>query len=203
MVTVIVASNILVNFPVHHRLAFGHLAIDLADVLTYGALTWPFAFLITDLANRALGPRAARRVVTSGFAVAVILSIWLANPRIALASGSAFLAAQLLDIAVFDRLRHRAWWAAPLCSSALGAIVDSALFFSLAFAAPLVPVLGHDVPFAGQGAPLLGVLPGEAPRWISWMMGDLAVKWLMVPALLLPYRLCVTCAYWPGRAHRA
>src|SRR5690606_1727631 len=109
MVAVVAASNILVQFPV--RAQFGPL--DLADLLTWGAFTYPVAFLVTDLTNRHFGPRRARLVVVAGFAVAVILSIWLATPRIAIASGSAFLVAQLLDISIFHRLRDAAWWKAP------------------------------------------------------------------------------------------
>ncbi|MGI9418484.1 MAG: VUT family protein, partial [Geminicoccaceae bacterium] len=104
MVLVVTVSNIAVQYPIN-------------DWLTYGALTYPIAFLVTDLTNRGLGNAAARKVVFVGFAVAVGLSIWLATPRIALASGAAFLMAQLLDIVVFDRLRRASWWRAPLISS--------------------------------------------------------------------------------------
>ncbi|NJO36862.1 MAG: hypothetical protein HC871_03585 [Rhizobiales bacterium] len=121
MVIVVTVSNIAVQYPIN-------------DWWTWGAFTYPVAFLVTDLTNRALGPGAARRVVYAGFALAVVLSIWLATPRIALASGTAFLAAQLLDIAIFDRLRRASWWRAPLVSSTLSSVLDTALFFSLAFA---------------------------------------------------------------------
>ena len=107
MAIIVTASNFLVQHPI-------------SDWLTYGALTYPVAFLVTDLTNRSLGPAAARRVIFAGFAFAVLLSLLLATPRIALASGSAFLVAQLLDIYVFDRLRQRVWWQAPLASSAIG-----------------------------------------------------------------------------------
>ncbi len=149
MVAVVVASNVLVQYPLN-------------DWLTWGAFTYPVAFLVTDLTNRRLGVGAARRVAIAGFVVAVVLSIVLATPRIALASGTAFLSAQLLDVTLFDRLRRRPWWQAPLASSALASIWDTAVFFSLAFA------------FTG--------LP-----WITWALGDLAVKLAMALALLVPF----------------
>ena len=151
MALVVTASNILVQYPIN-------------DWLTWGALSYPFAFLVTDLTNRRFGPGAARRVVWVGFACAVVLSAWLATPRIAAASGSAFLIAQLADVSVFDRLRRAAWWKAPLVSSALGSTLDTALFFTLAF--------------AGTGLP-----------WFTWALGDLAVKASFALILLIPFRL--------------
>jgi len=151
MVVVVVASNVLVQYPIN-------------DWLTWGAFTYPAAFLVTDLTNRRFGVAAARRVAIAGFLVAVVLSIWLATPRIALASGTAFLTAQLLDVTLFDRLRRRPWWQAPLASSTLASIWDTAVFFSLAF--------------AGTGLP-----------WITWGIGDLGAKLTMALALLLPFRL--------------
>ena len=153
MVVVVAASNYLVQFPLN-------------DWLTWAAFTYPVSFLVTDLVNRFLGPRPARRVVYIGFALAVMLSLWLATPRIALASGGAFLVAQLLDVRVFDRLRRGVWWRAPLVSSALASAVDTALFFGLAF--------------AGTGLP-----------WVTWAIGDLGVKLLVAFALLLPFGLAV------------
>ena len=153
MVLVVTVSNIAVQYPIN-------------DWLTYGALTYPIAFLVTDLTNRGLGNAAARKVVFVGFAAAVGLSIWLATPRIALASGAAFLVAQLLDIAVFDRLRRASWWRAPLISSALASTLDTALFFSLAF--------------AGTGLP-----------WITWAIGDYGVKIAVALVLLIPFRLAL------------
>ena len=150
MVAVVAASNVAVQFPIN-------------EWLTWGAFTYPFAFLVTDLTNRRLGPAKARRVAYVGFALAVLLSTVLATPRIALASGSAFVTAQLLDIAVFDRLRRLPWWQAPLFSSAIASIWDTAVFFSLAF--------------AGTGLP-----------WITWAIGDLGVKAAMALVLLLPFR---------------
>ncbi len=150
MVVVIVASNVAVQFPIN-------------DWLTWGALTYPVSFLVTDLTNRRFGPARARTVVYAGFAVAVVLSIYFAGWRIALASGSAFLAAQLLDVAVFDRLRRLAWWQAPLASSLLASAVDTALFFSLAFAATGLP-------------------------WVTWGIGDFGAKIAMALTMLVPFR---------------
>jgi queuosine precursor transporter len=150
MVVVVAGSNLAVQYPIN-------------DWLTWGALTYPFAFLVTDLTNRRFGPGEARRVAYVGFALAVLLSIVLAGPRIALASGAAFLTAQLLDIWVFDRLRRLPWWQAPLISSAIASIWDTAVFFSLAF--------------AGTGLP-----------WLTWGLGDLGVKAGMALLLLLPFR---------------
>ncbi|HEY9550329.1 MAG TPA: VUT family protein [Kiloniellaceae bacterium] len=151
MVAIVALANYAVQFPIN-------------DWLTWGALTYPAAFLVTDLTNRTLGPRAARRVICVGFALAVVLSAWLATPRIAAASGIAFLTAQLLDVAVFNRLREQAWWRAPLVSSTLASVVDTALFFSIAFAATGLP-------------------------WITWALGDFAVKLAMAAVMLLPFRL--------------
>ena len=150
MIVVVAGSNIAVQDPIN-------------DWLTWGALTYPVSFLVTDLVNRRLGPGRARRVAYVGFPLAVVLSIWLATPRIALASGTAFLTAQLLDVHVFDRLRRLPWWQAPLISTGLASIWDTALFFSLAF--------------AGTGLP-----------WVTWATGDLGAKWAMALVLLLPFR---------------
>ena len=124
MTAIVTASNILVQYPVAH---FG-----LDSLLTWGALTYPLAFLVNDLTNRRFGPVAARKVITLGFVLAVALSALLASPRIAIASGMAFLFAQLLDAGIFDRLRRHAWWKAPLISTLAGSIMDTAIFFSLA-----------------------------------------------------------------------
>lgn len=176
MAAIVAASNVLVQYPV-------------GPFLTWGAFTYPFAFLATDLVNRRCGPAAARRVVAVGFVAAVALSVWLATPRIALASGTAFLAAQLLDVAVFDRLRRGVWWRAPLVSSAIGSAVDTALFFALAFSATLA--MGWPVDdWAVAPAPLMGVGP-SAPFWISLALGDFAVKIAMAMLALGPYRLAL------------
>lgn len=182
MAAIIAGSNYLVQFPVHATLG----AINLADLLTYAAFTFPVAFLVTDLTNKLFGPAAARKVVVAGFIIAVIVSIIVASPRIAIASGSAFLISQLLDVSIFDRLRTGTWWRAPLISSMLGAVVDTFVFFSLAFAASL-SFLGEGLDFAVQPAPLLGVMATEAPRWVSWALGDLVVKVSMALVLLAPY----------------
>jgi uncharacterized PurR-regulated membrane protein YhhQ (DUF165 family) len=180
MAAVVVASNFLVQFP------FGHFGLQ--DLLTWGAFTYPLAFLVNDLTNRRYGPAAARKVVYVGFAIAVVLSVWLATPRIAIASGSAFLVAQLLDVSVFDRLRERAWWQAPLISSIIGSIIDTVLFFSLAFAdrfAFLDTGLGREDGSLGFAVPFL--LGGEVPLWVSLALGDFAVKMLISVAMLAPY----------------
>ncbi|MBS7455614.1 queuosine precursor transporter [Coralloluteibacterium stylophorae] len=150
MGAIVLASNVLVQFPIN-------------DWLTWGAFTYPAAFLVTDVVNRRFGPDAARRVAWAGFALAVLLSVWVATPRIALASCTAFIAAQLLDIRVFDRLRAGRWWRAPLVSSAAGSVLDTALFWSIAFA-------------------------GSALPWPSWAAGDLAVKLGIAVLLLAPFR---------------
>lgn len=150
MAVVVTGSNVAVQYPIN-------------DWLTWGALTYPASFLVTDLVNRRLGPALARRVVYAGFALAVLLSIHFATARIATASGAAFLAAQLLDITIFDRLRRADWWKAPLLSSSLASALDTALFFSLAF--------------AGTGLP-----------WVTWALGDFGVKLAMALILLLPFR---------------
>ncbi len=174
------ASNILVQYP--FQVTIG--SYDLADLLTWGAFTYPAAFLVTDLTNRRFRPSAARRIVFVGFCVAVILSVALSDPRIALASGSAFLVAQMLDIFVFDRLRRLSWWKAPLTSSLLGSILDTVVFFGVAFA-----FLGHGDAFAAGQAPLLGLFLLEAPRWIFWAIGDFSVKMTVSLTLLVPYRV--------------
>ena len=185
----ILISNNLVQHPVQGFL-FG---IDLSLILTWAAFTYPVAFLVTDTTNRIFGVSFARRVVAVGFALGVGLtivaalviasgvsratevSIWqalfndpeaLAMLRTAVASGSAFLVAQLIDIKVFDLLREKAWWKAPTASSLLGSVIDTAIFFSLAF--------------AGTGLP-----------WVTWAIGDFCAKLLMIALLLYPFKLLV------------
>tara|TARA_B100000676_G_scaffold170876_1_gene167988 strand:+ start:728 stop:1330 length:603 start_codon:yes stop_codon:yes gene_type:complete len=189
MGAVILMSNELVQHPVQGVI----LGIDLSAVLTWGAFTYPVAFLVTDTTNRVFGVGSARRVVAVGFALGVGLtivralviasgvsqgtglSIWealiedpdaLAMLRTAVASGSAFLVAQLIDIKVFDLLREKAWWKAPTASSLLGSVIDTAIFFSLAF--------------AGTGLP-----------WVTWAIGDFCAKLLMIALLLYPFKLLV------------
>jgi uncharacterized PurR-regulated membrane protein YhhQ (DUF165 family) len=149
MTVIVAVSNVAVQYPLN-------------DWVTWGTLTYPVAFLVTDLTNRAYGPARTRRVVYAGFVCAVILSVWLATPRIAFASGTAFLVAQLCDIYVFDRLRRRAWWQAPLGSSAIAATLDTALFFSLAFYGTMVP-------------------------WVTLGLGDVVAKFAMAAIMLIPF----------------
>ncbi|MCC4599273.1 VUT family protein [Xanthomonas melonis] len=150
MGAVVLLSNVLVRYPINAW-------------LTWGAFSYPLAFLISNLINRRFGPRAARTVAWCGFALAVALSVWLATPRIAAASCTAFIAAQLLDISVFDRLRAGSWWRAPIVATACSATLDTAIFWSVAFA-------------------------GAALPWVSWAAGDLAVKLGMGVLLLGPFR---------------
>ena len=167
MTFVVVASNILVQYPFE--------PLGLGDYLTWGAFTYPVAFLVTDLTNRRYGAGTARRLVAVGFVIAVALSIWLATPRIALASGTAFLVGQLLDIAVFNRFRRQSWWRAPLIGSVFGSVIDTALFFSLAFAGDVE--MSGPVDFVGLSLPL----------WQSLAICDFLVKMLLALLALVPY----------------
>lgn len=188
MATVVVVSNILVQFL-------------MGQWLTWGALTYPIAFLITDLMNRLYGPSAARRVVFVGFVIGVICSLIgtqihgefgpLVTLRIAIGSGLAFLTAQMLDVAVFHRLRQGSWWRAPAVSSILGSAVDTALFFTIAFSATLVMIEpGNDVGWANEVLPILGLGPA-APLWISLAIADFGVKLALVLLALVPFRILV------------
>ncbi|MBN2630279.1 MAG: queuosine precursor transporter [Rhodobacteraceae bacterium] len=188
MAATVLASNILVQF------LFG-------QWLTWGAFTYPIAFLVTDLTNRLYGAQAARRVVIAGFGVGVACSLIgtqimgefgpLVTARIAIGSGLAFLTAQLLDVAVFDRMRAGAWWRAPLLSTLIGSTVDTALFFSIAFASALVWLEpGNDVAWANEVLPMLGFGP-VAPLWVSLAVADWGVKLLLALVALLPFRLIV------------
>ena len=188
MAIIVVASNILVQFPLGH-------------FLTWGALTYPFAFLVTDLTNRLQGPTAARRVVLVGFATGILCSFIgtriigdfgpLVTFRIALGSGLAFLCAQLLDIAIFNRLRAGNWWRAPLVSTLASATLDTAIFFTIAFSAALTFLEpGNDVSWATGQTALLGLGP-QTPFWVSLALGDWLVKLLLALAALVPFRLVV------------
>lgn len=186
MAIVVAASNFLVQFPVQAQLG----GINLADLLTWGAFTYPVAFLVTDLTNRYFGPNGARGVVLVGFAIAVVWSIFLASPRIAIASGSAFLVAQFLDVSIFNRMRSGAWWQAPLVSSFIGSVLDTLIFFGLAFSARFAFIdtgLGMEDGSLAFGVPFLGV-GAEVPLWVSLAAGDFVVKMLVAFALLVPYR---------------
>ncbi len=149
MALIVAASNYLVEIPIN-------------EWLVWGSLTYPVAFLITDLTNRVYGASTARKVVLVGFVVGVVLSFILATPRIALASGTAFLVAQMLDVSVFNRLREHVWWVAPIVSSALSSFIDNTLFWVLAFA-------------------------GQGDWWHMPMVTDLLVKWGVALAALIPY----------------
>lgn len=151
MAILVVASNILVEYPINHW-------------ITWGALTYPVTYLITELMNRFYGPQAARKVVYSGFLAAIFLSFWVANKRIALASTTAFLISQLLDISLFNRFRRGSWWVAPVVASCLATSIDTILFFSVAFA-------GTDFP------------------WVTVALGDWCIKFGMDIVLLLPFRV--------------
>ena len=162
---VVVLSNYLVQFPVQQ---FG-----LSEILTYGAFSYPITFLITDLANRAYGKVVARKVVYIGFVIGIILTFLVSTNfadvisiRIAIGSGLAFFVAQNLDVQVFDRLRKKSWYIAPLASSTLGSVVDTFLFFSIAFYATDIP-------------------------WFTLAIGDLIVKLLITLIMLIPFRLMI------------
>ena len=162
---VVLASNFLVQFPVKYY--------GLEDLITYGAFSYPVAFLITDLANRSYGKFVARKIVYIGFAIGIFFTLFfstnfsdLISIRIAIGSGSAFIVAQLLDVKIFDQLRKKTWYVAPLTSSVIGSTVDTFLFFSISF--------------YGTGIP-----------WITLSLGDLAVKILVALVMLIPFRLVI------------
>jgi hypothetical protein len=186
MAAIVVASNILVQYL-------------LGDWLTWGALTYPLAFLVTDLMNRLYGPALARQVVFTGFIVGVFCSLVASQFdattfRIAVGSGTAFLVAQLLDVAVFDRMRGRAWWQAPLASTVIGSTVDTALFFSIAFAAALNGLEPANAPvWAQEALPLLGAGP-VVPLWVSLALADWGVKLTLALIALIPFRMIVARA---------
>ena len=189
MAAIVVASNILVQF------LFG-------QWLTWGAFTYPLAFLVTDVMNRVYGAGPARKVVLAGFVTGVFCSFIgtqiigefgpLVTLRIATGSGLAFLTAQMLDVAVFDRLRTGAWWRAPLASTLVGSSVDTAIFFTLAFSASLAFLEpGNDVGWAGEVLPLLGFGP-QVPLWVSLAVADWLVKLTLALIALVPFRMIVT-----------
>ena len=160
---IVLASNYLVQFPIQYY--------GLQELLTYGAFSYPIAFLITDLANRSYGKIAAKKIVYIGFAIGICFTLLfstnftdLISIRIAIGSGTAFLVAQLLDVQIFDKLWRKQWFIAPLGSSFIGSIVDTFLFFSISFYATGVP-------------------------WVTLSLGDLAVKILVALAMLVPFRL--------------
>ena len=163
MGAVVLISNYLVQFPIQHY--------DLEKILTYGAFSYPVAFLITDLANRSYGKVVARKIVYIGFAIGISFSLLfstnfadLISIRIAIGSGVAFLVAQLLDVQIFDNLRKKKWYIAPLTSSIIGSTVDTFLFYSISFYATGV-------------------------QWVTLSLGDLIVKVLVALIMLIPFRL--------------
>ena len=163
---VVLLSNYLVQFPIKYY--------NLEEILTYGAFTYPIAFLITDLANRSYGKLVARKIVYIGFVIGIAFTLFfstnfsdLISVRIAIGSGIAFLVAQLLDVKIFDQLRKKKWFVAPLTSSFVGSIVDTFLFFSISF--------------YGTGIP-----------WVTLSFGDLAVKILVALTMLIPFRLLLS-----------
>ena len=163
MGVIVLASNYLVQFPVKY--------LGLDNLLTYGAFSYPIAFLITDLANRSYGKIAARKIVYVGFSIGIMFTLLfstnfsdLISIRIAIGSGIAFITAQLLDVQIFDRLRKKHWYVAPLSSSLIGSTVDTFLFFSISF--------------YGTGVP-----------WITLSLGDLAVKIFIALLMLIPFRI--------------
>tara|TARA_B100000749_G_scaffold7321_1_gene5949 strand:+ start:409 stop:996 length:588 start_codon:yes stop_codon:yes gene_type:complete len=166
MALVVALSNYLVQFPVNY--------IGLQDVFTYGAFSYPVAFLITDLANRKYGKAIAKRIVYIGFVLGVALTLYfstdfsnLISKRIAIGSGSAFLIAQLLDVQVFDSLRKKVWFVAPLISSLIGSSIDTFLFFSIAFY-------------------------GTGVNWVTLSLGDLFVKIFVALLMLIPFRILLS-----------
>ena len=186
MAAIVVASNIFVQF------LFG-------NWLTWGAFTYPLAFLVTDIMNRVYGAQAARRVVFTGFVVGIVCSLIgtqimgeygpLVTWRIAIGSGIAFLTAQLLDVSIFSALRGGQWWRAPLASTLIGSTVDTALFFSIAFSASLSFIEpANDVSWAGEVLPILGFGP-QAPLWVSLAVADWGVKLSLALLALIPFRM--------------
>jgi len=163
MGVVVLASNYLVQFPITYY--------GLEEILTYGAFSYPVAFLITDLANRSYGKIIARKIVYIGFVIGIVFTLFfstnfedLISVRIAIGSGTAFLVAQLLDVQIFDKLRKKKWFVAPLTSSLIGSTIDTFLFFSISFYATGIP-------------------------WVTLSLGDLAVKVLVALLMLIPFRL--------------
>ena len=163
MGVIVLTSNYLVQFPINYY--------GLEKILTYGAFSYPVAFLITDLANRSYGKVVARKIVYVGFIIGIVFTLFfstnfadLISVRIAIGSGTAFMVAQLLDVQIFDYLRKKKWFVAPLTSSLIGSTVDTFLFFSISFYATGIP-------------------------WVTLSLGDLAVKIFVALAMLIPFRL--------------
>lgn len=192
MTIIVVASNILVQFLI------------LDGLLTWGAFTYPFAFLVTDIINRVYGPGPARRVVLAGFVTGILCSLIgtqvmlefgpAVTLRVAVASAVAFLAAQLLDISVFNRLRAGAWWRAPLVSTLASSTLDTAVFFSIAFAAyasPLFPASANEATAWAQDLAAFLTFGPNMPLWVSLAVADLGVKLAIAIIALVPFRLII------------
>ncbi|MBM6581816.1 queuosine precursor transporter [Microvirga sp. BT689] len=177
MTLVVLSSNILVQHPFQH--------LGLGDYLTWGAFSYPFSFLVTDLSNRRFGTQGARRVVYVGFVLAVALSVVLATPRIAIASGTAFLVAQLLDISIFARLRNKAWWMPPFISSVISSGLDTAIFFSFAFYCGTVPGFGFTI---SEMLGRTGIVDAcVALPWVNLAIADYLVKLALAAISIAPY----------------
>lgn len=188
MAAIVLASNILVQFP-------------MGAWLTWGAWSYPFAFLVGDLVNRLQGPAAARKVVLAGFVTGLACSFVgtqimgefgpLVTLRVAIGSGLAYLVGQMTDVSVFTLFRRDQWWKAPLVSTLVSSTLDTVIFFSIAFSATLAFIHpADDVSWAGEIMPLLGVGP-DAPFWVSLAVADWGVKLLMALVALLPFRLII------------
>ena len=193
MAIIVVASNILVQFFV-------------GDWLTWGAFTYPFAFLVTDVMNRVYGAASARKVVLAGFVVGIFCSLIgtqvmvelapdfsapAVTLRIAIGSATAFLVAQIVDIAVFNRLRKGAWWRAPLASTLIGSTLDTTLFFFIAFSAAMVPALGADHNTEFFNEVVSTPFGAELTRWIGTAGVDWCVKVAIALIALIPFRLII------------
>ena len=196
MAIVVVSSNVLVQYY------FG-------SFLTYGAFTYPLAFLVNDLINRLEGPKTARRVIFWGFLVGVFCSCLgsqihgefgpLVTLRIAVGSGIAFLSALLTDIAIFNRFRNMIWWFPPLLSSFIGSIIDTATFFYIAFSSSLSFIEPeNDVSLLNEKIPLFNNFTVEAPFWVSMALADLLVKCFLSLLFLIPFRQ-ITLLYYRER----
>jgi uncharacterized PurR-regulated membrane protein YhhQ (DUF165 family) len=192
MTLVVLSSNILVQYP------FQHLGLD--DYLTWGAFSYPFAFLVTDLSNRRFGPTGARRVVYAGFVLAVALSVMLATPRIAIASGAAFIVAQLLDIQIFFRLRGRAWWMPPFVSSVISSGLDTAIFFSIAFYCGALPGFGLTISDTLAQAGIADQC--IALPWMNLAVADYLVKLALAAIAIAPYGAILQLMRSSAQRHR-
>lgn len=191
MTLVVLSSNILVQYPFQY--------LGLGDYLTWGAFSYPFAFLVTDLSNRRFGPKGARRIVYAGFVLAVLLSVILATPRIAMASGAAFLVAQLLDIQIFFRLRGQAWWMPPFVSSVISSGLDTVIFFSFAFYCGTLPGSSLTITDAlGR----MGIADQcIALPWTNLAIADYLVKLALAAIAIAPYGAILRLMRYEAKHH--